>query len=221
MFGNRRGAALIAAVLVLALISGTVFAAPSVTRVIYGEISGERLPTQIQQTLQQAGVTDVKPSDWFAGSISVLIEAGLMKADASGRVNANKTASAQETVAMFARVIGLAKKTDPDDKALASMVGAGLVNKDADFTKEMTRLDVARLLGKALKVSAKPITDPTKYPFKDFDKVSPEDRGILAALYELGIFKGYPDKTFGPGDFMTKAMIAILVDRILGGTSKK
>lgn len=221
MFRKSRGAALIAAVVVFTLIGGTVFAAPSVTQIIYGEISGEKLPTQIQETLQQAGVKDVKPSDWFAGSIAVLIEAGLMKADANGYVNAGKSASGQETAAMFARVLGLAKKTDADDKALASMIGAGLVQKDADFSKDMTRLDVARLLGKALKVSTKAVTDPNKYPFWDFNKVSAEDRGILAALYELGIFKGYPDKTFGPGDVMTKAMIAILVDRILGGTSKK
>lgn len=39
---------------------------------------------------------------------------------------------------------------------------------------------------------------------------------LLAALYDAGVFKGYEDGTFRPYNVLTRAQIAILVDRILG-----
>ncbi|MHB9059780.1 MAG: S-layer homology domain-containing protein, partial [Bacillota bacterium] len=113
-----------------------------------------------------------------------------------------------------------ANKTDSDSVATASMAKAGLISGEANLNADMSRLQVARLLAKAFKVSAKAIDIAADYPFKDFGLVPAEDRGILKALYDLGIFKGYPDKTFGPNDILTKAQIAILVDRILGAQAK-
>ncbi len=213
---QRRSFAIIAAILAVSLMSGIATAAPTVPGAIYGEFSAEKLPTQIQDVLQKAGVTDVKPADWFAGSIATLLDAGLLKADAGGKVNPQKKASVGETASIFARVLGLATKTDSDSVATASMVKAGLVAGEANVNADMSRLEVARLLAKALKVSPKAIANAADYPFKDFGLVSAEDRGLLKALYDLGIFKGYPDKSFGPNDILTKAQIAILVDRLLG-----
>lgn len=53
-------------------------------------------------------------------------------------------------------------------------------------------------------------------PFKDFFLMSENDWGLVNALYEAGIFKGYEDGTFRPNSVLTKAQVAVLIDRILG-----
>jgi hypothetical protein len=80
----------------------------------------------------------------------------------------------------------------------------------------MSRLEIARLLAVALGIEPTPVVSPTGYPFADYDTVSASDRGLLKALYDLGIFKGYSDHGFHPNDLLTRAQLAILVDRVLG-----
>jgi hypothetical protein len=70
-----------------------------------------------------------------------------------------------------------------------------------------------------LGVEPKTNINPANYPFKDFGALHNNyDLGILAALYDLGVFKGYEDGTFRPEDILTTAQLAILVDRVLGST---
>lgn len=195
------------------------FAAPTVPGAVYSDqqAAGSNKPVQqIQQELQQAGIKDVQPSNWFAGSITVIVQAGLLKPDSDGNFHPEATLNTGDGVAVFAKVLGIAAKNDTPDVALQKAKSAGLVGSGTSADKDMSRLDVAKLLSAALGVKPTAITDPTKYPFADFDSISTEDRGILKALYDLGIFKGYEDKTFRPDAVLTRAEIAILVDRILG-----
>ncbi|MDF2631177.1 MAG: hypothetical protein K0R39_5008 [Symbiobacteriaceae bacterium] len=174
---------------------------------------------QIQQDLQQAGVKDVKPTDWFAGSVTVLVQSGLLKPAPDGEFKPEAQVGAGEGIAVFAKVLGVAAKDDTDDEAMTKMKEAGLVDIHASIERDMSRVEFARLLGKALGVEPVAITNPADFPFADFDEATPEERGILKALYDLGIFKGYlvdGVRTFRPGNILTRAELAILVDRILG-----
>ncbi|MDF2631176.1 MAG: hypothetical protein K0R39_5007 [Symbiobacteriaceae bacterium] len=172
--------------------------------------------TKVQEDLTKAGIKDVKPDMWAAGSITVLVEAGLMKPDTNGNINPEAKVGSGEGVAIFAKVLGIASKTDSDDQAMTKAKEAGLVDPNASSDRDMTRAEVARLIAAALGIAPKTVTDPADYPFADYAGTSPEDRAILAALYELGIFRGYEDKTFRPDNVLTRAEIAILIDRILG-----
>lgn len=217
-FGKWTALAVAAALLVSVV--GTAMAAPSVPGAVYGDqqATGVNKPIQqIQQELRTAGVQDVKADDWFAGSVTVIVQAGLLAPDANGSFQPDKPLTSGEGVAVFAKVLGIAAKNDTPEQALQKAKEAGIVGAGVTADHDMTRLEVARLLATALGVQPKLILTPAQYPFNDMAAVtSPEDLGILAALYDLGIFKGYEDRTFRPENILTRAQIALLVDRILG-----
>ncbi|MGE5674978.1 MAG: S-layer homology domain-containing protein [Mycobacterium leprae] len=220
---SRKWAAALAATALTLSVAGTALAAPNVPGAVYSDqqaIGTSKPVTQIQQELQQAGIQDVKPTDWYAGSVTVVVQAGLLKPAADGSFQPEATLKADEGVAVFAKVLGIAAKNDTPEQAVAKAQEAGLVGGTVTADKDLTRLETARLLATALGVEPKAVLNPVDYPFADFEGVSPEDRGMLKALYDLGIFKGYPEEngkvTFRPDNVLTRAQIALLIDRILG-----
>jgi hypothetical protein len=181
--------------------------------------TGENLPIKkIQETLTQAGVKDIKADHYAAGSFTVLIESGLLVPDRNGNIFPDAPLNIGEGVAIFVKILGIASKTDTPEQSLEKAKQAGIVRQDLDAGTSFRRADVAQLLATALGITPKVIIGPKDYPFADYDTTPAEVRGILAALYELGIFKGYEDKTFRPDSVLTRSEIAVLVDRILGAS---
>lgn len=214
----RKWTTIVAAVALVATVSGTAMAA-TVPGAVYSDsqAAGANKPAQkVAEDLSKAGVTDVKVTHYAAGSITVLVESGLMKPDATGNFNPEGQLNAADGVAVFAKVLGIASKTDSNEAALAKAKEAGIARQGLGEATALRRSEVARLLATALGVTPKQGVGPDNFPFSDYRSVDPADLGILAALYELGIFKGYEDKSFRPDGVLTRAEIAILVDRILG-----
>ncbi|MHB1394934.1 MAG: S-layer homology domain-containing protein [Clostridia bacterium] len=215
----KRSISLFLIILVIITSTVTAFAAPTVPGAVYSDqqAAGTNKPVaQIQQELEKAGITDVKPTDWFAGSVTVIVQAGLLPPKQDGQFHPEATLTAGEGVAVFAKVLGIAAKNDTPEQAMAKAKEAGLVGSDVTRDRDVSRVEIARLVGKALGVEPKVITNPADFPFADFDAFSAADRGIMKALYDLGIFKGYEDHTFRPNNILTRAQIALLIDRILG-----
>jgi hypothetical protein len=181
--------------------------------------TGESLPIgKIQAALTQAGVKDIKADHYAAGSFMVLIESGLLVPDRNGNILPYAPLNIGEGVAVFAKILGIASKTDTPEQSLEKAKQSGIVRQGLDAGTSFRRVDVAQLLATALGITPKVITGPKDYPFADYDTTPAEVRGILAALYELGIFKGFEDKTFRPDSVLTRSEIAVLVDRILGAS---
>lgn len=44
-----------------------------------------------------------------------------------------------------------------------------------------------------------------------------EDAALVAALYDVGLFRGYPYRLFRPDQPLTRAELAAVIDRLLGG----
>jgi hypothetical protein len=213
-------ASLVAAALFVGT-AGTALAAPgdNVPNSVYSDDHAEgkhKDHKKVEEDLQKAGITDVSPDYWAAGSITVLVESGLIKPDADGKINPEAPLATGEGVAVFAKVLGIASKSDDAATALAKAKDAGLVDSSATTDTAFTRVAVARLLAKALGIQPKTVASPADYPFKDFGALDPADAGILAALQAAGVFEGFEDGTFRPNEVLTVAQIATLVDRILG-----
>ncbi len=170
---------------------------------------------EIAAELEQAGVQDIEPTDWFAGSVTVLIEEGLMTPDENGNFNAQATLDTGTGVAVFAKVLGIAEANDTPEEALQKAQEAGLVEETATQEEDLSRLGVAKMLSKALGLTITPVTSRVGFPFNEFDNLTPEERGILKVLFERGIFRGFPNGSFQPSGTLTKAQIALLVDRLL------
>ena len=217
---NSRLGVLGLSIVLIVFLANVALAAPTVPGAVYSDqpAGGSNKPVaQIQQELQTMGITDVQADAWYAGSVTVILEAGLLQATPDGQFNPEGIVDNFVGVSVFAKVLGIASKNDPPFMALSKMKSAGLVS---DFTvgdSEMSRIEVARMLALALGVKPAANLDQSAYPFTDFGAFGNDyDRGIMAALYNLGIFKGYEDHTFRPGATLTRAEIATLVDRILG-----
>lgn len=168
----------------------------------------------VAQEIAKAGVKDVSADHWAGGAVVVLLQAGLLTPDTKGRLNIDANVSHADGVALFAKVLGIASPLDTAPQAVLKARQAGLIT--GGVGGELNRSEVAWLLANALGIKPKADVTRENYPFADFDLTAEADRPILAALYDRGVFKGYEDKTFRPGKTLTKAEIAVLIDRILG-----
>lgn len=217
---KKVSAIFLALVMVIAS-AGSAFAA-SVPGSVYSDslATGDDKPVaQIQQELDSAGVKDVKSTDWYAGSVTVIIEAGLLAPASDGTFKPDATMSSGEGVSAFAKVMGVASKTDTPEVAMQKAQEAGLIGGGIAPESDLSRMDTARMIATSLGLTP---ANPSSYPFSDGQDLSADDRGILTALYEAGIFRGYPGEdgklTFSPSGTLTRAEIAILLDRLLGRT---
>ncbi len=186
--------------------------AESQSGLVLGANEGSSLP-KVMEELAKHGVKDVDVTVPGAGSLVTLLDAGLIEPDDQGNLHPNKRLNANEGLAIFAKVLGIASRTDSDDEAAAKARAAGLAPGSLGAGTPFTRLEVAKLLARALGIS--PMTRP--FPFADGATMTAQERGIVTALYDLGIVKGFEDGTFRPSEPLSVAQIAVLIDRILGG----
>ncbi len=192
--------------------------ATTVPGIVYSDetAAGATKPVvEIAAELEQAGVQDVLPTLWFAGSVNVLISQGLMTTDQNGNFLPDATLDIGTGVTVFSRVLGIADANDSPQEALQKAQDAGFVENTATQDEDLSRLGVARMLAKALGFTITPVTSRAGFPFNEFDSLSPEERGILSVLYARGIFRGFPNGSFQPDGTLTRAQIALLVDRLL------
>lgn len=213
---------LIATVMVASLTSSVL--AATVPGAVYGD---NRPPVAIEKViekLQASGVTQKAAEKisqhWAGASVTALADIGvakdLIKVDATtGEVKLDGNVDQKTSMSVFAKVLGIANKNDTPEVAAKKAEEAGLAPAPV-ADKEMSRLDVAKMLSKALGVTPARFVSQENYPFNDFNSVDLEDAALLMALYELGIFKGFEDRTFRPDGILTVAQIALLIDRVLG-----
>jgi len=95
--------------------------------------------------------------------------------------------------------------------AVINLASRGIVKGYSDGTfkpnQSVTRGQIATVLAKTLELDTKNVKKPG---FKDV-KVTDTHYGAIAALVEAGIVKGYSDKTFKPGEPLTRAHMAKMI----------
>jgi len=173
-----------------------------------------RLLLDIQNDLVRAGVQDISPSDWYAGSFTVLINNELISPDDQGLIHPNSSVTAAEGISIFAKTLGIADFNDTPSVAFSKTVQYGYVPSTVLENQMLTRIDLGRFLKFVLGMISEP-TSYTKSLFRDVSTLSEDDIGILNAVYESRLFVGFGRDNFRPSDVVTKAEIAVLVDRIL------
>lgn len=202
----------VALVLVLSLI-GTALA-NTVPQAVYSAKGETRPVNEVEASLITHGVKDVTPKHWAAGSISVLLDAGLVAPDSEGNLKPDQPVGFNEGVAVFAKVLGIASPLDTPEEAAKKLVEAGLIKAREDG--KLTRLEVALLLFQALGLKEKTGITSATLGFTDAGDIPAWHWGKIAALKEAGVFKGFPDGTFQPNGELTMAQLAVLIDRVLG-----
>lgn len=172
---------------------------------------------------QQPDSTPCRPADvpvthWAVNDILVLYDLGLLQGEPSGDFQPDSTMSTGEAVTLFLRVMGFKPRPGTADEhwadpALEDAAKAGLISQEdaSNPSEPMSRLAVAVMLARAL--NPDPVAGSP--PWSDLAGLSAEEQALLNALYHAGIFRGFPDGTFRPGEPLTRAQVATLVARIL------
>lgn len=216
---RRRWVLLSAAILTLVLAAAPALAQTTTGRV-YGTPKPEPLPPHLEQKPVQGPPADVPANHWAAGAINQLRSLGIMVGDPDNNFRPNAQVTQAETVMVFLRLLGQNPSIGTGqqnwyDPAIKQATSLGWITSEQakDASKSMDRLAVAVMLAKALKLQ--PATGTP--PWSDVSGIPQETLGYLIALYQKGLFRGYPDGTFGPSRVVSRAEIAILVSRILSG----
>jgi len=85
-----------------------------------------------------------------------------------------------------------------------------------DYTREITRYEMARMIARAgedkekIKIEE---TDATK--FEDDANITTEGKKYIMAVSDVGIITGYPNGTFGPDNEATRAEASVMLNRFL------
>lgn len=178
------------------------------------------LPPHLQPTPVTSPPADVPADHWASSAINQLRTAGLMIGDPDGNFRPDAQVSTAETIMVFLRLLGFSPKVGVDgqhwaDPALELARSVGWIGENQAKRPDdgMDRVGVALVLARALKIE--PVSGSP--PWSDVSGLPPEALGYLVALYQKGLFMGYPDGTFRPDRVVTRAEIAVLVSRILAG----
>ena len=155
--------------------------------------------------------SDVRSGDWYEKYVTPLANAGVINGYPDGSFKPNRTVTAGEALKMIllAAGFGTPNKTSAhwasgyQSFALArNMIDQSDVT---DLDASIPRQTVAKLAANALGL------DPSENPSVFSDTAS----SYVMALNELGIIGGYPDGTFRPSNYLTRAELSAIVLRIL------
>ncbi|KIL40125.1 hypothetical protein SD70_15730 [Gordoniibacillus kamchatkensis] len=191
--------------------SSVAFAEDNVSKSVYG---GPRCDKGVKLGNKHCVPFDVPDNSPVSSSIVHLVQAGLMVGYEDGSFRPDNPLNMAEAATVLLRLLGMPPKEDTADWAAAAIADAaklGLVPVDTQADAPLTRLKVAIVLAKALKL--KPSTDAL--PFTDLSGLSDEEKGLLAALVKAGIFSADAGKEFGPDTTITRGEMASIIERVL------
>lgn len=199
-------------ILTLVLLMSTalpVFAANTVTNQTYGNLYEK--------------FNDLKDVDLgsSAPSLAKAVEAGIFKGNGSGNLEPFKPTSGTELVVVLLRTLNLSGNSTEPAKSLDGVpkwatndiqtaISTGLLEEDdpiltEGISKVLTRFEAIAFLAKALGLQP----DYSASPFTDADDP------YITALYKAGLVAGYGNGILGADKPLTRAELAIFVDRIL------
>lgn len=85
-----------------------------------------------------------------------------------------------------------------------------------DYTKEITRYEMARMLARAGEDTSKfQVESTNKTTFQDDADIIAEGKAYIMTVSDAGIITGYPDGSFGPNKNATRAEASVMLNRFL------
>ena len=173
-------------------------------------------------TLYSPAIPDLTNAAWYSRNMMYLYSTGVLKGDASNRLQPSKYVTRAEAVAMMGRALGLAGKqratkfSDVPRSSFASgyiqsAVERGIISGRADGTFRpndlVTRAEMAIMLSKAYSLPAAPTGS-----FSDV----PAGMAGYQQIYNLAAAKittGYQDGTFKPTEKMLRSNYSVFLSK--------
>ncbi|MZQ83475.1 S-layer homology domain-containing protein [Paenibacillus sp. 5J-6] len=179
---------------------------------------------------------DLKGAQWAMRYIASLASKQVFEGYEDGTFKPDKSVSRIEAITAAVRLMGLREQAESAtematklnfkdaDKIPAWAVGYVAVALENDLftendssvepSKEADRLWATTLLVKALKLESEAKAKMnTQLTFKDAKQIPAGSVGYVAVAIEKGLVDGFEDNTFRPGQNVTRAQLAALLDR--------
>ncbi len=177
---------------------------------------------------QSALFKDLRQTHWAASSLAKLKQYGLISGYADGTVKPDAPITRAEFAAVVNRMFGypMPESFSAGDVAknswaysdIAKAVSAGYYKLDAANkarpNDRLSRAEAAAALTDVFHLS--PIAETSSAPFNDIDGLNPELQDAIHALSDAGYANGFADGTFRPGKPISRAELAVLLDRLTG-----
>lgn len=169
---------------------------------------------------------------WAQGTVEKLVLLGVINGYSDQTFQPNKPVTRAEAVAMTIRILGW--EDEAQDKmnarlpfkdarsipawawgSVALALEEGLIEPSHVFqaNKPATRLYVMTLMVNAIDAEFDGDLKAAKTYFKDIDNLSEEEKAALAYAVLLELVNGYEDGTFRPNKPVTRAEMAVLLER--------
>lgn len=176
------------------------------------------------------GFSDVE-SSWAKSTIEKMSAIRVFNGYEDGTFKPDNSISQAEVIVLVDRITpddeeDEDEEKDKDEDEFAEIPGwakesvqeaayKGVINLNRFHSHvQASRTQVAVIIAKSLELQP---VDASSIPFKDGILISPEDTGYILALYQKGIIIGNPDGKFNPNSAITRAEMAIIMERIIIG----
>ena len=184
-------------------------------------------------TMSFIPVALAQPSDiqghWAEPEITAWFDKGLTNGYSDGTFKPDNTITRAEFAAMANRAFnfsGIGTTTFSDvspnswyakDVSIAS--AAGYISGYGDGTfrpdSKITRQEAAAMIARILKLDTSDLAKADI--FSDASQIQQWSKGAIGAVYKKGIMSGYQDKSFRPGNPITRAEAVVTIDRAMAG----
>jgi hypothetical protein len=188
----------------------------------------------VQAEAASSGVQAVvQPSDikghWAETQISSGVNRGLIKGYEDGTFKPENSITRAEFMAIVNRAFGYSEKAqisfsdvsandwyaEEAAKAKAVEYITGYDDGSMKPNNKITRQEAAVMLSRVLKLD-KAQNAAVLDVFNDKQNIAAWSKDAVAAVAENGYIKGYPDKTYKPGNPITRAEAVVMLDRAVG-----
>ncbi|WPP40648.1 Ig-like domain-containing protein [Paenibacillus hunanensis] len=177
----------------------------------------------------------VKPADvvksWAVAPVMKLMSLGIVQGDTQGNYNPKQAINRYEMAVILAKTLRLdvnapsqgspASSANTPDWAqpyVQAVVSQGIMTGNSDSFNgngQVTREQLATLIGRMLPDSVTTGTPATNVTFKDASKMSTWAVQGIAKVQALGLMKGYDDQNFRPKQAVTREEMAAVIAKVV------
>ncbi len=177
----------------------------------------------------------VKPADvvksWAVAPVMKLMSLGIVQGDTQGNYNPKQAINRYEMAVILAKTLRLdvnapsqgspASSANAPDWAqpyVQAVVSQGIMTGNSDSFNgngQVTREQLATLIGRMLPDSTTTGTPATNATFKDASKMSTWAVQGIAKVQALGLMKGYDDQNFRPKQAVTREEMAAVIAKVV------
>lgn len=159
---------------------------------------------------------------WAKESIENLITKGIIAGYPDGTFKPNNNVSRAEAIKLLVlAATGRDLSTSNDDHWATNYIndaidrGYVLKSEFDDYNKAMSRVELARIIVRALEEKYPDNISDYSKQLKDYSNINNSDKDYVLKAYVKGIITGYPDGTFIPSNNVTRAEAATMLVRFL------